>query len=562
MLNKKIIFADIIKKGDKITATALIVYFFFGLIISYFYSTTMFALAVGGLLIAGFFALKFILPQYGIYRYYASAAYAIFMAQFIYQMHGMFEMHFFAFIGAVLLICYQDWKLQIPNILVVVVHHALFAWLQYQGNESIYFTQLQYMDLQTFIIHALLAAVIVCIAGYWAFIAEEQTVKEYMNAQNLNNQLINIEKNIAFAEKIKNGDFSTDYLVNVDDDRLGASLLEMRESLILANKREQEEKYINVGVANINEILRRNINQIGNMCTELVSQITKYLEANQAGIYLLESGDGMEPYLELKAHYAYNRKKYVDKKIMIGEGLVGQAYLEKQYTLITNLPDQYVTITSGLGAATPACLLIIPIQVNEIVVGILEIASFTIFENFQILFLQKACEAIGSTISSAKLAERTNILLEEAQQQSEQLKSQEEEMRQNLEEMQATQEEATRSSKLFMQRINAITNSDIAMIEFAPNGIITNSNSAFQTLMGYDKAELIGKHHRIFVSEEHAATEEYTNFWKDLNNDQMQSGIFYRIRKDGSKVKIKGAYSIIKNEIGEIESILKFAVLI
>lgn len=203
-----------------------------------------------------------------------------------------------------------------------------------------------------------------------------------------------------------------------------------------------------------------------------------------------------------------------------------------------------------------------PIQVNEVVVGILEIASFTIFEDAQVLFLQKACEAIGSTISSAKLAERTTQLLEEAQQQSEQLRSQEEEMRQNLEEMQATQEESSRVVKVYHQKFDAIANSDIAMIEFNPKGIIINSNVAFQNLMGYSKEEIHGKHHRIFVSEDYAANEEYAMFWKNLNAGNIQSGTFYRIAKDGSKVKIKGAYSIIKDASGNIESILKFAVLV
>ena len=91
------------------------------------------------------------------------------MAQYIYQMHGMFEMHFIAFIGSAMLITYQKWKLQIPLAVVVVVHHALFAYLQYIGYEKIYFTQLDYMTLQTFIIHALLAVVIFFICGLWAY---------------------------------------------------------------------------------------------------------------------------------------------------------------------------------------------------------------------------------------------------------------------------------------------------------------------------------------------------------------------------------------------------------
>jgi signal transduction histidine kinase/DNA-binding response OmpR family regulator len=98
-----------------------------------------------------------------------STVIAVFMAQYIYQMHGLFEMHFFAFIGSAILITYQNWKLQIPMLFLVTAHHALFAYLQWSGNDNIYFTRLAYMDLPTFIIHIILAAVIFFICGLWAY---------------------------------------------------------------------------------------------------------------------------------------------------------------------------------------------------------------------------------------------------------------------------------------------------------------------------------------------------------------------------------------------------------
>jgi hypothetical protein len=78
-------------------------------------------------------------------------------------------MHFIAFIGSAMLITYQNWKLQIPLAAVVIIHHALFAYLQYAGVDHVYFTQLDYMSLQTFIIHAALALVVFFICGLWAY---------------------------------------------------------------------------------------------------------------------------------------------------------------------------------------------------------------------------------------------------------------------------------------------------------------------------------------------------------------------------------------------------------
>jgi len=156
-------------KSDLITNYFLFSYFSIGLLLAFYYDTWEIAFGVGGLSLLAYYSAKLALPKSNFYQYVLSAVLGIFMAQFIYQMHGMFEMHFMAFIGSALLITYQNWKLQIPITLVVVIHHALFAYLQYIGFDEIFFTQLDYMSLQTFIIHAVLAACIFFICGLWAY---------------------------------------------------------------------------------------------------------------------------------------------------------------------------------------------------------------------------------------------------------------------------------------------------------------------------------------------------------------------------------------------------------
>jgi len=161
--------SEVKERSDRLMNYFLISFFVVGLVFAFFYGTWLIAFGVGGLSLIAYYSAKIALPDSDLYQYVLSVVLGIFMAQFIYQMHGLFEMHFFAFIGSAILITYQNWKLQIPVTMVVVVHHATLGYLQDIGFSQVYFTQLDYFTLQTFIIHVLLAAVIFFICGLWAY---------------------------------------------------------------------------------------------------------------------------------------------------------------------------------------------------------------------------------------------------------------------------------------------------------------------------------------------------------------------------------------------------------
>src|SRR5258708_9481996 len=149
-------FRDVSEWSDRLKNYFLLGFFFTGLLCAVYYDTWGIALGVGGLPMLVSYSVKIALPDSDLYQYVLSGVIAIFMAQFIYQMHGLFEMHFFAFIGGAILITYQNWKLQIPMLTFVIVHHAAFNYLQFPGNAPIYFSPFDYRHLHTFLIHILL----------------------------------------------------------------------------------------------------------------------------------------------------------------------------------------------------------------------------------------------------------------------------------------------------------------------------------------------------------------------------------------------------------------------
>ena len=259
-------------------------------------------------------------------------------------------------------------------------------------------------------------------------------------------------KNIAtFAGHIGKGELNVEYTLLSANDTFGKAMLDMRANLQRAEAEKEERRredehrnWVTHGVAKFADLLRANNDNIEELCHSIIHNLVKYIGANQAGIFILNDDDGI---LELKACYAYERRKFLQKTIELGEGLVGTCFLEKQSIYITDLPKDYVHITSGLGSDTPRALLITPLKLNETVYGIVEIAAFKEFEPYMIDFVEKLAESIASTIASVKVSIRTNKLLEISKFQSEEMAGQEEELRQNMEEMQATFDEMGRKQR-------------------------------------------------------------------------------------------------------------------
>ncbi len=224
--------------------------------------------------------------------------------------------------------------------------------------------------------------------------------------------------------------------------RLNAYISEVEES----QRINQQRQWASDGLAMFAEILRRDSGDSAKLYDTLICQIVKYVHANQGGLFLVQH-ENQESFIELAACYAYERKKYQKKRIEIGEGMVGQAAQEVDTLYFTDIPQDYIHITSGLGKANPNCLLIIPLKVSEQVEGVLELASFEEMPAYKIEFLEKLGESIAATVATNRINQRTKQLLDASQWQTEALRAQEEEMRQNMEELAATQEEMERKTR-------------------------------------------------------------------------------------------------------------------
>jgi methyl-accepting chemotaxis protein len=438
-------FDKIHRKADRITTGFMLGLFVVGIFLAFFHGTFLLAIIMGGASLIAYFLVKTQAPTSQILRLVSSFLYWNFGLQFLIQMHGLTEMKFIFFIVLTVLLFYEDWKVFIPATLYALISLLLLYLFSDATFVKTHIEKIQEATLTSFTIQMIVMLFYAGLCICWAELQHGQTRESALGATMMEQQLHMVDVNISFADNISKGNLKSDYGSN-QPDRLGTSLLNMRESLIQAAQREEQEKFAALGLARIGEILRQHADNVETLCEKVIEDVVKYTKANQGFIFVKEVREGKDV-LKMIAGRAWERKKYLQKTIEMGEGLVGQAALEKQTIFLTKVPDHYVNISSGLGEANPRCILIVPLKSEEEVVGVVELASFRVYEDFEIRFLEKVGESIASTILATKNNQKNKELLEKSNALTQQMQSQEEEIRQNMEEMHATQEEMHRKNR-------------------------------------------------------------------------------------------------------------------
>lgn len=374
-------------------------------------------------------------------------------------------------------------------------------------------------------------------------------------SKNISQVIVNLQSASDFSKKIGEGDLNSKLQVLSAQDRLGISLNNMQSQLKWMAEEDRKRIWATEGLARLGEILSTQHDNSQILYDELIKFVAKYTNSLQGGMFLYNEDSQL---IELVSCYAYDRKKFLHKTVEPGVGVLGQVFLEKHTQYLLEVPKDYVTITSGLGMANPTSVLIVPLKANDLVLGVMELASFKKFEEYRISFLEKLGESIASAVASIRANERTKQLLETSLQQSEEMRAHEEEVLQNMEELSATQEEMVRQQVETDSVIKAI-DSSFAVVEFEPDGTILNANKNFLDLMGYQLGEVKNHHHRMFVSPEEQVSEEYARFWKNLAKGNEFKGNFKRVNKRGEPVWINGNYSPMRNANGEVKKIMKIA---
>jgi hypothetical protein len=148
----------------------------------------------------------------------------------------------------------------------------------------------------------------------------------------------------------------------------------------------------------------------------------------QHGVFYIMNPNYEEPRLDLLASYAYRHRKTVGNHFELGEGLVGQAALEAEKIVLTNVPGDYIQIGSGLGEAPPLNVIVLPVLFEGNVKAVMELASFEHFSATHQMFLDQLMESIGIVLNTIEANTRTEDLLSQSQSLANELQSRQEEL--------------------------------------------------------------------------------------------------------------------------------------
>ncbi|HVT03792.1 MAG TPA: response regulator, partial [Thermoanaerobaculia bacterium] len=231
------------------------------------------------------------------------------------------------------------------------------------------------------------------------------------------------------ATAVTKGDLTRSITVRAEGEveALKDNLNEMIRNLRETTLKNTEQDWLKTNLAKFTRMMQgqKNLAAVTKM---ILSELAPVVSANHGVFYLMDQDTQGQALLRLAATYAYKERKNLSKEFHLGEGLIGQAAVERERILLTNVPDNYVHISSGLGEAKPLNIMVLPVVFEGEVKAVMELSSFNHFSETYQSFLDQLTESIGVVLNTIAANMRTEALLAQSQSLAEELQAQQEEL--------------------------------------------------------------------------------------------------------------------------------------
>jgi ligand-binding sensor domain-containing protein len=245
-----------------------------------------------------------------------------------------------------------------------------------------------------------------------------------------------------FEAKFENSTKELEEARNQMDNQHAEIVIQKRE-LVQREKDQENLIWFNQGIGIFSDLIGKNRENLPRLCKVVIEKLVEYVDAQQGGVFLLNTEDIGNQQLELAASYGFSDEKR-NMKFIAGEGYVGACFADKEFIEVDNLTDNYAVFSSGLGRISLKHLILAPLKVNEQCIGVLELGSFKKIKGFRVTFIEKLMETFASTLSTEQANLRLQQLIERSKEQAKELSENDEKLRMNLEEIMTSQEESSR----------------------------------------------------------------------------------------------------------------------
>lgn len=372
-----------------------------------------------------------------------------------------------------------------------------------------------------------------------------RAIREYEDRVKASNQLL--ERNTEFAERLSEGENPEPYEEMMKTD-LGKALRMIHLNIKADRRQEREQGWITEGKDMVSRVLREQ-QEMDKLSYQILKVLNGYIKSTQAAFYLY---DEESKTLVNTATYAYNRQKFLDQEFKIGEGLVGQCAYEMDYIYRTEIPEDYITISSGiLGDQKPSSILLVPLISNEVLQGVVEFAFLKErIPKLTIQFLLELGEIIGRTILNAKMNLRTQKWLEESRAMTEELQKNEIQLQENAKEMTVAQKNLEQANIQLEGKITEASHANERlhlMLEHASeiisiydrNGTLTYISPSVINISGYSVEEMMaGKDLERMAKDD--VTRLRKIFDQLLENPEATESLEYHfIKKNGERIFLR-----------------------
>lgn len=339
---------------------------------------------------------------------------------------------------------------------------------------------------------------------------------------------------------------------------MAARLQKSQQEEASRHNEENRRNWTSEGIAQFSELLRSENENVRELAYLVIQKLVTYLHIEMGTLFLTQEQEKEEPLLETIAAYAYDRRKYINKTFRFGEGLPGTCAIEKEKIYMTDIPESFSDIISGVGQTRPRHALLIPLKIGEQIFGVVELASFRALEKHEFDFIDQVAEIIASGLQTVRNNDRTAALLQQSREQAKRLSRQEDELRINLKKLEQAREESLKKESEIDGLLHAI-NASTLVAEFSPEGRFIHINDTFLELLEVPADMVLGKHHAEFTSSE-KYTDVYKKFWETLKSGTPVTREEKFILFSGKEVWLQQTYTPIHDSEGKVSRILDIAV--